>query len=106
MLCAKFGWNFPSGSWEEDENMKSLQTDRQTDDGQQVIRKAHLSLQLGELKTFFSYTLQKSIIIRRSLFWIPKKGEIIGHNGIFTGLEEFHREPIKYEEKRSYMIFS
>ena len=29
-LC-KFGWNWPSGSGEEDENVKSLQTDRQTD---------------------------------------------------------------------------
>ena len=78
MLCAKFGWNWPSGSgeedflissmylryfiiispWpsgsgEEDENVKSLQTDEQTDrqadgqtdDGWQVIRKAHLSFQ-------------------------------------------------------------
>ena len=25
MFCAKFGWNWPSGSWEEDENVKSLQ---------------------------------------------------------------------------------
>ena len=25
MLCAKFGWNWPSGSGEEDENVKSLQ---------------------------------------------------------------------------------
>ena len=24
MLCAKFGWNWPSGSWEEDENVNSL----------------------------------------------------------------------------------
>ena len=31
MFCAKFGWNWPSGSGEEDENVKSLQTDRQTD---------------------------------------------------------------------------
>ena len=54
MLCAKFGWNWPSGSGEEDENVKSLQTDGQTDrqtdgqtdDGRQVIRKAHLSFQL------------------------------------------------------------
>ena len=54
MLCAKFGWNWPSGSGEEDENVKSLQTDRQTDrrtdrqtdDGQKVIRKALLSFQL------------------------------------------------------------
>ena len=34
------------GSGEEDENVKSLQTDGQTDDGRQVIRKAHLSFQL------------------------------------------------------------
>ena len=27
MLCAKFGWNWHSGSWEEDENVKSLETD-------------------------------------------------------------------------------
>ena len=50
ILCAKFGWNWPSGSGEEDKNVKSLQTDRQTDrqtdDGRQVIRKAHLSFQL------------------------------------------------------------
>ena len=28
MLCAKFGWNWPSGSWEEVENVKSLQQQR------------------------------------------------------------------------------
>ena len=32
MLCAKFGWNWPSGSGEKDENVKSLQTDRQKTD--------------------------------------------------------------------------
>ena len=31
MLCAKFGLNWPSGSGEEDENVKSLQTDRRMD---------------------------------------------------------------------------
>ena len=36
-LCAKFGWNWPSGSRKEDENVKSLQTDWQ------VIRKAYLA---------------------------------------------------------------
>ena len=48
ILCAKFGWNWPSGSGEEDENVKSLQTDGQTDrdDGRQVIRKANFSVQL------------------------------------------------------------
>ena len=30
MLCSKFGWNWPRGSWEENENVKSLQTDKQT----------------------------------------------------------------------------
>ena len=31
MLCAKFGWNWSRGSREEDENVKSLQTDRWTE---------------------------------------------------------------------------
>ena len=31
MLCAKFGWNWSSGSGEEVENRKGLQTDGQTD---------------------------------------------------------------------------
>ena len=31
MLCAKFGCNWPCGSGEEDENVKSLQTDGRTD---------------------------------------------------------------------------
>ena len=31
ILCAKFGWNWPSGSGEVDENVKSLQTDGRTD---------------------------------------------------------------------------
>ena len=30
MICAKFGWNWPSASGEEDENVKSLQTDGRT----------------------------------------------------------------------------
>ena len=50
MLCATFSGNWLSGSGEEVENVKSLQTDGQTDrladDGRQLIRKAHLSFQL------------------------------------------------------------
>ena len=50
MLCAKFGSNRPSGSGEEDLNVKSLRTDARTDrriDGQtDDMRKAHLSLRL------------------------------------------------------------
>ena len=55
IFCAKFGWNWPSGFGEEDENVKRLKTmgrckDRQTDDGWQVIRKAHLSSHLRWVK--------------------------------------------------------
>ena len=45
MLCAKFGWNWPGSSREEDENVKSLQTDRQT----KCDKKSSLS---GELKMY------------------------------------------------------
>ena len=31
MLCAKFGWNWPSRFGEEDQNVKSLQTDRRSE---------------------------------------------------------------------------
>ena len=41
MCCAKFGWNWPSGSG-EDQNMKSLQTDN----SRQAITKAQLSFQI------------------------------------------------------------
>ena len=47
--CAMFSLNWPSSSGEEDENVKSKQTvgwtDIWTDNGRQVIRKAHFSLQ-------------------------------------------------------------
>ena len=54
ILCAKFGRNWLSGSGEDDENVKSLQTDgqtdrqtdRQTDDGRPDDPKSS-----GELKT-------------------------------------------------------
>ena len=46
--------NLPPGSGEEDENVKSLQTDkltdRRTDERQQAIRKAHLSFLLRKAK--------------------------------------------------------
>ena len=40
MLCVKSGWNWLSGSWELDENVKSLLRDLHTDGGQYTIRKA------------------------------------------------------------------
>ena len=36
-LCAKFGWNWSSGSWEEDENVKLKTTTMTTDNGQILI---------------------------------------------------------------------
>ena len=42
MLCAKFAGNWPSGSGEEDENVKNLQTDGRTTDDQ----KSSVNLQL------------------------------------------------------------
>ena len=54
MLCAKFGWNWPSGSGEEDENVKSLQTDRRTDrqrTDERWSEKLTWAFSSGELKT-------------------------------------------------------
>ena len=45
MLCAKFGWNWLSSSWEEDENV-----DRRTD-GRQAIRKVNWASSSRELKS-------------------------------------------------------
>ena len=61
MLCAKFGWNWPSGSGEEDENVKSLRKRRRTtttDNGQILIRKAHLSLWLRWAKKGLMWHLE------------------------------------------------
>ena len=54
MLCAKFGWKWLSGSWEEVNNRKSLQTDGQT--GRQMkderrSEKLIWAFSSGELKT-------------------------------------------------------
>ena len=43
-----FGRNLHNGS--EEENVKSLQADKQTDDGQQEIRKAYLNFELRRAK--------------------------------------------------------
>ena len=64
MLCAKLGWNWPSGSGEEDENEflrqqqpRRRQRRRTTDKFWQIlIRKAHLSLRLWWAKnTLFPF---------------------------------------------------
>ena len=53
MLCAKFGWNWPGGSGEEVENVKSLQTDKRTDRQMTVNRRSEKliwAFSSGELK--------------------------------------------------------
>ena len=44
MLCAKFGWNWPSG-FSDQKKIVYRRSDRQTDDGHKVSRKVHLSFQ-------------------------------------------------------------
>ena len=87
MLCAKFGWNWPSGSGEEDDHVKSLQTDRQTDrrtdrqtdDGRQVIRKAHLSFQLRWAIKNPNFTLPRCHMFIWKFSWIPPSIMYIQH---------------------------
>ena len=59
MICNKFGWNLPSGFGKLDGHEKSLQTEGQSDDGRQVIKKLTWALGLEELKP------QKIIINRK-----------------------------------------
>ena len=61
MLCAMFGWNWPSGSGVEDENVKRFTTKPMTptttmDNGHILIRKAHLSLWLRWAKNQIHYS--------------------------------------------------
>ena len=71
MLRAKFGWNWPSVSWEEVESRKRSHTDGrtdrktagQTDDGRQTIRKAHLSFKL-----MWAYNIHVLIFLWLSTF--------------------------------------
>ena len=46
IICAKFDWNWPSGSGEKNWKYAAGKMDRRTDDRQQAMRKAHWSFQL------------------------------------------------------------
>ena len=59
MLCAKFGRTWPSCSGEEDNDGKSLETPRQTDDGKQAIRKAHVRFYIRLAETVFRFPYRK-----------------------------------------------
>jgi hypothetical protein len=62
MICAKSGWNWPSGSGEEVENVKSLQTDGQT------VRRTHMEVlvikitcELQKVQTLFVRSTSMSV---------------------------------------------
>ena len=63
MLCTKFDLNWHSGSGEEEGNVKSLTT-MTTDNGQIVIRKAHL-IAIG---SFISITKQLTFTLEDRLY--------------------------------------
>ena len=71
MLCVKFGWNWLSGSGEEDENVKSLQMDgqkdgqmdRQTTDDRWSVKLTTAS-SLSELKRKFEIYILLDILIK------------------------------------------
>ena len=65
MFCAKFGGNWPSGSGQEDENVKSLQRDRQRTTGDQ---KSSL-----EPSSYPNFSLKKSIQLKIILTPYHKK---------------------------------
>ena len=57
MPCANFGWNWPSGSGGEDENVKILQTDGQTDiqmTDERRSKKLTWAFSSGEIKNFMN----------------------------------------------------
>ena len=60
MLCAKFGWNWPSGSWEEVKNRKSLQTDWRTD-----------------RKTDAEWKATRNVHLRFEFRWAKKDGKLL-----------------------------
>ena len=69
MLCAKFGWNWPSGSGEEDENVKSLRRRRR----QQRQRRQRTTDKFWSEKltwAFGSGELKRSILGRLSALLI------------------------------------
>lgn len=64
MPYAKFGYKWHNDFGEEDENVKRLwqrrrQKQRQTDNGQILIRKAHLTFCSGELKSLMRSSLAR-----------------------------------------------
>ena len=63
---------FTQGSWEEVENRKSLQTERQTDAGWKAIRKAHLSFQLRWAKKMGFQVIYKGCSICNVYCMVPQ----------------------------------
>ena len=79
MLCAKFGWNWPSGSGEEDENVKSLQQRQRQWQRRRRTTDKFWSEKLtwafgsGELKTHTHSPSPKAILIYWWKYWLIGK---------------------------------
>ena len=84
MLCAKFGWNWPSGSGEEDENVKSLrqrqrQQRRRTTDKFWSERltwafgSGELIKRINRRNIAISVTTTTAIVEKLSSFYISKR---------------------------------
>ena len=94
MLCAKFGWNWPSGSGEEDENVKSLRQRRQQQRRQRQRRrttdkfwseKLTWAFGSGELKRsagFEVHCILVPLVTLSSLLLFEHKGNLIWKNWI------------------------
>ena len=62
MLCAKFGWNWPSGSGEEEENVKSLRERKRRTTDKLWSEKLTSAFGSGELKSFGFIGLPQEIV--------------------------------------------
>ena len=69
MFCVKFGWNWPSGSDEEDENVKSLRTNGQTNRWTTSDQKSSVELKNRHivLHLSVSWAVDQTMLVQ----WMP-----------------------------------
>ena len=77
MLCVKFGWKWHSGSGEEDESVKSLQTDSVMDEQTTRIQESWLELIIYRIELLIYqsqiYPTQIALIIYEQIWFIRKE---------------------------------
>ena len=68
MIPTKFGWNLPTGSGEEDENVKSLRTThdarRTTDDGRRTTDAGQKRMAIAHLSILLRWAKKKMVLVR------------------------------------------